>query len=150
MVLLGYRGLYVPEARAYHAWAATTGRTSTDARYYSIRNALTTMVKDMPLPLLLASLPKIVLYQSHIHSVARGDGYGSTVTRAWRSFLAQIPSTLRKRRRIMRARAISSRDFKALLLTDYPVATRFSIRWLREWLHHRVVGPAMRLAGRLK
>ncbi len=150
MVLLGYRGLYVPEARAYHAWAATTGRTSTDARYYSIRNALTTMVKDMPLPVLLASLPKIVLYQSHIHSVARGDGYGSTVTRAWRSFLAQIPSTLRKRRRIMRARAISSRDFKALLLTDYPVATRFSIRWLREWLHHRVVGPAMRLAGRLK
>jgi GT2 family glycosyltransferase len=137
MVLLGYRGLYVPEARAYHAWAATTGRTSSDARYYSIRNGLTTMVKDMPLPVLLANLPKIVLYQSYIHSVARGDGYGSTVRRAWRSFLEHLPSTLRKRRQVTRTRAIGSGDFKALLLPDYPVATRLSTRRLRERLRRR-------------
>jgi GT2 family glycosyltransferase len=149
MVLLGYRGLYVPEARAYHAWAATTGRTSENARYYSIRNALTTMLKDLPLPVLLTSLPKIVLYQSHIHSVARGDGYARAVTRAWRSFLASVPSTLRKRRRVLRGRAIASRDFKALLLTEYPVATRLDPHRPIEWLRHRVLGPVKRFAGDL-
>ena len=51
MVLLGYRGLYVPEARAYHAWAATTGRGSAASRFYSVRNTLTTLLKDMPLVL---------------------------------------------------------------------------------------------------
>ena len=150
MVLLGYRGLYIPEARAYHAWAATTGRTSTNARYYSIRNALATLVKDMPLPTLIASLPKILLYQSHIHSVARGDGYAPTVRRAWRSFLTDLPATLRKRRQVMRNRAVASGQFRAMLLTDYPVATRLSPRGLRDWLRHQVFGPAMRLAGRLK
>jgi hypothetical protein len=149
MVLLGYRGLYVPEARAYHAWAATTGRTSENARYYSIRNALTTMLKDLPLPVLLASLPKIALYQTHIHSVARGDGYAPAVTRAWRSFLRSVPSTLRKRRRLMRDRVIGSSDFKALLLTDYPVATRLHPRRPLNWVRHRVLGPVRRFGGDL-
>jgi|SRR5215207_3371351 len=149
MVLLGYRGLYVPEARAYHAWAATTGRTSENARYYSIRNALTTMLKDLPLPLLLTSLPKILLYQSHIHSVAQGDGYAPTVTRAWRSFIKNIPSTVRKRRRLMRRRAIRSRDFKSLLLTGYPVETRLDPRKPVEWFRHQVLGPLMRFGGDL-
>jgi GT2 family glycosyltransferase len=149
MVLLGYRGLYVPEARAYHAWAATTGRTSPNARYYSIRNALTTMLKDMPLPVLVTSLPKIVRYQSHIHSVARGDGYAPTVTRAWRSFMREVPSTLPKRRRLMRMRKIGSGDFKALLLTDYPVRTRFNRQAVAHWLRHQVFGPVKRLAGDL-
>jgi GT2 family glycosyltransferase len=149
MVLLGYRGLYLPEARAYHAWAATTGRTSENARYYSIRNALTTMLKDMPLPVLLTSLPKIVLYQSHIHSVARSDGYAPAVTRAWRSFLASVPSTLGKRSRLMHGRVISSSDFRALLLTEYPVTTRLDPRRPFNWLRYRVLGPLKQFAGDL-
>lgn len=146
MVLAGYRGRYVPEARAYHAWAATTGRKSDSARFYVIRNSLTTLLKDFPLPLLIGSLPKIVLYQRHILTVARGDDYDGTVKRAWRSFLANVPATLRKRRRVMRARVTRDRDFKALLLTAYPGFTRAGF-W--EWLQHRVLGPARRLGGDL-
>ena len=146
MVLAGYRGRYVPEARAYHAWAATTGRESDSARFYVIRNSLTTLLKDFPLPLLIGSLPKIVLSQGHILSVARDDGYDGAVKRAWRSFLKEIPSTLRKRRRVMRARVTADRDFKALLLTDYPVGNGFS---RREWFQHRVLGPAKRFGGKL-
>jgi GT2 family glycosyltransferase len=149
MVLLGYRGLYVPEARAFHAWAASTGRTSRDARYYSVRNALTTLLKDMPLPVLIGSLPKIVLYQSHNLGVARHAGERSSVVRAWRSFLGSFPSTLRKRRRLMRRRAISSRDFKALLITDYPVPTGLTWPEVRSWFTHRIAGPVRRFAGNL-
>jgi GT2 family glycosyltransferase len=147
MDLLGYRGRYVPEARAYHAWAASTGRSSDNARFYSVRNALITLLKGMPLPILLGSLPKIVLYQSHIHSVARGDGYSPSVRRAWSSFLKSVPSTLRKRRRVMRGRVASNEDFKALLVTDYPVATRLAPRRAAEWFRHGVIGPAKRIGG---
>jgi GT2 family glycosyltransferase len=149
MILLGYRGLYVPEARAYHAWAATTGRVSREARYYSVRNALITLAKDMPLPVLIASLPKIVLYQSHHLSMARDEGDRAGMRRAWRSFLRSLPSTLRKRRRLMRRRAISSRDFKELLITDYPVPTGLTWPEIRSWFTHRVAGPLRRLGGNL-
>jgi GT2 family glycosyltransferase len=147
--LLGYRGLYLPEARAYHAWAASTGRSSAASRFYSIRNSLTTLLKDMPLSLLVANLPKILLYQSHHLAMAHNDRDRGSVIRAWGSFLARVPSTLRKRRRIMRRRAISSRDFEALLITEYPVPTGFGWADIRAWFHHRVAGPVRRLGGNL-
>ena len=149
LVLLGYGGLYEPGARAYHAWAASTGRSSDEAHFYSVRNGLTTLLKDMPLALLLRSLPKIVLYQSYILSASRADGHPRTVTRAWRSFLKTVPSTLRKRRRVMRRRAISSGDFEAVLLTDYPVPTKLSREWLAGWLRRRITGPVKRFGGDL-
>jgi GT2 family glycosyltransferase len=148
MVLAGYHGLYVPEARAYHAWAASTGRASETSRFYIVRNSLTTLLKDMPLPLLIASLPKILLYQWHIFSLSRGDGYGGLVARAWGSFLKRVPSTLRKRRQVRRAQALGGGDFKALLLTDYPVPTRLAPHAIAEWLNHRL-GPVKRFAGNL-
>jgi GT2 family glycosyltransferase len=149
MVLGGYRGLYVPEARAYHAWAASTGRTSETSRYYSVRNTLTTMLKDFPLSLLLGSLPKIVLYQSHNLKMAEGPGERPSVFGAWRSFLSSAPSTLRKRRAVMRRRAITSEDFRALLKTEYPVPTGLTARELAEWFRHRISGPLLRAGGDL-
>ena len=140
MILVGYRGLYVPEARAYHAWAATTGRGGPDARFYSLRNSMTTLLKDMPLSLLLRSLPKIILYQSHHLAMARGVGDGPTVVRAWRSFLADVPSTLRKRRRVMRRRAIPARTFSSQLISDYPVPTGLTPPELGRWFMHRIAG----------
>lgn len=149
MVLAGYFGLYVPEARAYHAWAATTGRGSETAHYYVVRNSLTTLLKDFPTPLLLASLPKILLYQSHTLRLANTPGYRASVFRAWRSFLRGVPATLRKRRRVMATRGIRSRDFRAMLLTSYPVSTGLTPRQVSEWFRHRILGRAKRLGGNL-
>jgi GT2 family glycosyltransferase len=149
MLLAGYRGLYVPGARAYHAWAASTGRTSSLSRYYSVRNTLTTLLKDMPITVLLRSLPKILLYQSHNLGVAQGVGEGSSVGRAWGSFLQNVPSTLRKRREIMRVRTIRARDFKEMLLTEYPVRTGLTPRQLSRWFRRRFVDRLLRLGGDL-
>jgi GT2 family glycosyltransferase len=145
MGLLGYTGLYVPEARAYHAWAASTGRGSTVSHFYIVRNALTTLLKDMPLPVLLANLPKIMRYQGYTRDAARGDAARSSVTRAWRSFLRKSPATLRKRREIQRRRVISAREFNAMLLSEYPVPTVP----FRTWFEHRIQGPVRRFAGNL-
>jgi GT2 family glycosyltransferase len=151
MVLLGYRGLYVPEARAYHAWSATTGRGTDKARYLAIRNALTTLLKDMPAAVLIPSLPKIALYQSHNLAVARGAGNSArrSVVRAWGAFLLRVPSTLRKRRAIMRKRVIGSQEFKAMLISQYPVPTGLSRSEINEWVWHRVINPVRRFVGRL-
>jgi hypothetical protein len=149
MLLAGYRGLYVSEAGAYHAWAASTGRTSSSSRYYSVRNTLTTLLKDMPTPVLLSSLPKILLYQGHNLAIASGAGDRGSVLCAWASFLRRVPSTLRKRREIMQIRAIRSRDFKGMLLTAYPVPTGLTPRQLSRWFRHRVVDRLLRLGGDL-
>jgi GT2 family glycosyltransferase len=149
MVLSGYRGLYLPEARAYHAWAATTGRDTPAARFYSYRNSLSTLLKDMPLSLLLRSVPKILLYQTHHLMMAGGVGDRATVLRAWRSFLRHVPSTLRKRRRVMQRRSVSTRSFSSLLISDYPVPTGLTPRELKEWFMYRIAGPLWRLASTL-
>ena len=117
MILLGYRGLYVPGARAYHAWSATTGRTPVGARYSGSQHPHH-VAQGHAGHVLSASLPKIVLYQGQ-QPLQRGLGSSGSVVRAWGDFLDQVPSTLRKRRRIMRRRAISSREFKAILISEY-------------------------------
>jgi GT2 family glycosyltransferase len=145
MGLRGYRGLYLPDARAYHAWAASTGRTSDAARYFGARNSLTTLLKDFPAPVLLTSLPKILLYQVHTLNVARGVGSGPVVLRAWRDFLRRMPATLRKRRAVMRERAIGAREFRGLVDATYPVPTGLTPHEVWRWLQHRIMSPLVRL-----
>jgi GT2 family glycosyltransferase len=151
MALLGYRGLYIPESRAYHAWSATTGRGTDKARYLAIRNALTTLLKDMPAAVLITSLPKIVLYQSHNLAVSRAAGTSArwSVVRAWAAFVLRVPSTLRKRRAIMRKRVINTPEFRAMLISEYPVPTGLRLSEINEWLWHRVINPIRRFVGRL-
>jgi hypothetical protein len=103
----------------------------------------------MPGTLLLRSLPKILLYQAHIRKVARGNGSGHTVLAAWGSFLRAAPSTLRKRRGVMRRRVITARELNAVLISEYPVPTGLTPRELREWFRHRIGGPLLRLGGDL-
>jgi GT2 family glycosyltransferase len=149
MLLCGYRGLYVPEARAYHAWAPTMGRTSERSRFLAHRNTLTTMAKDLPVPILLRSLPKILLYQGHVYGAQRANEGPRTLLRSWASFLKALPATLRKRRRLMRNRVISTREFSAFLLDEYPVPTRLSWPAIRQRLMDRLIGPLLRFAGDL-
>jgi len=120
MLLSGYRGRYVPVARAYHAWAPTMGRSSDASLFLGNRNTLVTLFKDLPGPVLLRSLPKVVRYQWWTYKLARADHWARTLVRAWASFLRMLPATLRKRRRIQKRRAVSPREFEGFLLTDYP------------------------------
>jgi GT2 family glycosyltransferase len=149
MLLCGYRGLYIPDARAYHAWAPSTGRTSERSFFLAHRNTLMTMAKDLPLPILLRSLPKIILYQGHIYGAQRRSDGPRTLFRSWGSFLKALPSTLRKRRRLMRNRVISTREFRAFVIDEYPVHTRLRWSWIRRRAIDRVIGPILRFGGDL-
>jgi hypothetical protein len=100
-------------------------------------------------PILLRSLPKILLYQGHVYGAERGNDEPRTLFRSWASFLRALPSTLRKRSRLMRNRAISTREFEAYLIDEYPVHTRLRWSWIRQRAMDRVIGPILRFAGDL-
>jgi GT2 family glycosyltransferase len=125
MVLQGYQGLYVPGPVAYHVRGGTIGQESDRTRFYVLRNTPITLLKDYPGPILWRALLKIAAYQAHQWRVARKGGFTRTLLRAYASFLRAIPKTLGKRRRVQRRRALTAPDFGSLLLTEYPVPTRF-------------------------
>jgi GT2 family glycosyltransferase len=120
MLLCGYLGRYVPQARAYHAWAPTMGRSSETAALLGQRNTLITIAKDYPAPLLLRNLPKIARYQARLFREQRGNGSARVMVKAWTSFLRTLPRTLRKRRAVMRRRSVTSEEFGSFLIADYP------------------------------
>lgn len=124
VLLRGYTGLYVPEPKAFHVRGGTVGSSQDLPRFFLVRNALITLLKDLPASVLLRSLPKIALYHWGQLSSARRDGYARRVLRAYASFLRTIPATLRKRRAVQRGRAIEPAALASELRTDYPIPSR--------------------------
>jgi GT2 family glycosyltransferase len=118
MLLAGYTGLYVPEPKAFHVRGGTVGGQSELPRFYLVRNALITLLKDLPASTLLRSLPRIARYQWGQLVAARRQGVAGIVLRAYASFLRALPSTLRKRRAVQRARRVEPGAFAAQLRTD--------------------------------
>jgi GT2 family glycosyltransferase len=130
MLLSGFSGLYLPEPKAFHVRGGTIGAQSALPRFYLVRNALITLLKDLPASLLLRSLPKIAHYQCGQLVASWRQGVARTVLRAYASFLRMLPDTLRKRRAIQRARKVRTATFAAQVRTDYPFHTRLG-RFLR-------------------
>jgi GT2 family glycosyltransferase len=124
MLLGGYSGLYVPEPKAFHVMGGTIGSQSELQRYFLIRNTLITLLKDLPAPTLLRSLPKIALYHWGQLLAARRAGVARTVLRAYGAFLRAVPATLRKRRALQRERKVGAAEFAGWLRMDYPMPTR--------------------------
>jgi hypothetical protein len=124
MLLLGYSGLYVPEPKAFHVRGGTVGAASDLPRFFLVRNALITLLKDLPASVLFRSLPKIALYHWGQLSAARREGYARRVLQAYASFLRMVPAILRKRRRVQRGRTVAPSEFAAQLRTEYPFPSR--------------------------
>lgn len=124
ILLAGYRGLYVPGPKAFHVRGGTVGSRPDLPRFYLVRNALITLLKDLPASVLATSLPKIALYHWGQLTAARREGFARSVLRAYGSFLRAIPATIRKRRRVQRERVMPTAEFRSLVRTDYPFPTR--------------------------
>lgn len=124
MLLAGFRGRYLPGARAFHVRGATTGDVPELVQFHLYRNGLITLVKDLPGRVFWRSLPKIAMWEAHQLRVAAGNGLLGTFFRAYGSFGKMLPGSLRKRRRVQRARAVSAAEFERFLVPDYPLPSR--------------------------
>lgn len=117
--LLGYDGLYLPDARAYHIGSATLG----DALHprvieYVTRNQVYLLIKDYPRAVFRRLLPRIVVYQSLWAMFAlRNGGFGPYV-RGIRSALGKRKDMRRKHGGLIRKRRIGDAEFLEKLLNS--------------------------------
>jgi len=118
--LKGYKCLYVPTALVYHRLNATLKTYSPEYVYYGHRNLEFVYFKNMPLPLLLITLPLHLLdvFLSFCYFCAIGRG--RVFLRAKWDAAKALPQVLRKRREIQRARTASLLYLLMLLDKSWP------------------------------
>jgi GT2 family glycosyltransferase len=114
--LLGYPGLYVSSAVAYHIGSGTLGdpfhpRIVT----WLTRNQPLLLAKNFPAPVLLRLLPRVIGYQLLWLAFVAGRGALAAYLKGLLQALVLLPRMLCKRPRIMRTRKIANGEFCSLL-----------------------------------
>ena len=115
MQLRGYTGLYVPDALVYHIGSAISGIQSDFSVYHGHRNLVWAYIKNMPLPILLITLPYHLLLNmlSIVYFVYRGQG--RIILKAKKDALLGIPEILKKRHKVQSNRLVSNRYVWSIL-----------------------------------
>lgn len=110
--LMGYGGVYVPEAVAYHIGSATFGEAlHPRVVEYITRNQIYILIKDYPRPVFLRLLPRIVVYQSLWLFFAFRNGALSAHLRGLREGLRNRDSMRQKNRALLARRRIGDGEF---------------------------------------
>lgn len=114
--LVGYTGLYLPDAVAYHIGSATLGDVLHPRIIeYLTRNQIYLLAKDYPFLVLWRLLPRIAVYQGlWLSYAARKDAFGAWL-RGWWAGLRGWGRMRRKHRKLMAKRHINDDDFFARL-----------------------------------
>jgi len=98
--LLGYRCLYVPQARVFHVGSASLGRESEFAIYHSLRNMVWVFYKNMPARYFWKYLP-VHVFMSFAYSLYYALCCCPWISlRAMKDALLGLPSVLRTRKKI--------------------------------------------------
>jgi len=136
--LRGYKCLYVPQARVYHQVAATTGWGSPLSVYYSRRNMLYVLLKNMPMSLMLRYLGQMLLYLLAGDIIYSLTGYLEAVARARVDNLKMLRKMLAKRRRIQKTRRVPDAYIQSIL-TKGQLGTQ--VRSVLTQLYHGQLKP---------
>ncbi|MBT3830023.1 MAG: glycosyltransferase family 2 protein [Gammaproteobacteria bacterium] len=111
--LAGYPCLFVRDAIVHHIGSAVTGEGSDFSVYFGHRNLVYCYFKNMPLLLLLTTLPFHVLANLVTLIVLAVKGRGGAIGKAKLDALKKLPSAIRARNNV--SRKVSSRDIWKLL-----------------------------------
>jgi GT2 family glycosyltransferase len=126
--LMGWRCLYVPTARVYHAHSATSRQGSHFKRYLLSRNELWTILKNYPSPDLWLRLPEILFFD--LFSMA----YRMILERSWSPVLGRLAALGRlrpmfhQRQVIQKQRRITSQEMTQSM---EPSPRLFQVTWRR-------------------
>jgi GT2 family glycosyltransferase len=138
--LLGYAGLYLPDAVAYHVGSATLGDVLHPRIVeYLTRNQLYLLAKNYPHTVLWRLLPRIVVYQCLWLLFALQKGGAGAYFRGWWAGLRGWTRMRRRHRDLMAKRRVTDDEFLARL--------RESERQIYEWQQSR---PPEERSGLLK
>lgn len=113
--LRGYKCLYVPDAVVYHHGSGSFGQESPFKVYYSSRNMVALLIKNMPGFLILRHLPALLAAQLYQVIYFSTKGLAGPVLRGKWAALAEMRKTLWKRRKIMASRRVSDGYISSIL-----------------------------------
>jgi GT2 family glycosyltransferase len=113
--LAGYRCLAAPSAVVYHVGSGTSGAGSPLVFRLSTRNRIRLVLKNYPLPWLLRYAPSILASHARLVGASMAVGRLRPVLCGYAEALAQMPDTLRERRRVQHLRRASEADLAAAL-----------------------------------
>jgi GT2 family glycosyltransferase len=110
--LLGYTGIYLPDAVAYHIGSATLGDTLHPRIVeFLTRNQIYLLVKDYPRSVFARLLPQILVYQFLWLMFAMRNRGLTAYLRGWAGALRGLGSMRRKHRELMAKRQINDKEF---------------------------------------
>jgi len=114
----GYKCLYVPKAIVYHLGCGTTGSGYNPLVVrLSSQNNLNTIVKNIPMPLLLKFLPYMLYWQTYYLAVVtvRGGQTKPWLEGAFKAFKL-LPRMIEKRREIVRKRRVTLNYIEGIII----------------------------------
>lgn len=117
--LSGYRCVYVPTAIIHHKINQTVGTRSNMLLYLSRRNLEYTYFKNMPMPLLILTLPLHFLYNLLTFIQALAERRISIYLKAKTDFFMNFQEVLKKRNKIQKQRNISLKSLLNYFSKDY-------------------------------
>jgi GT2 family glycosyltransferase len=131
--LAGYKCIYVPNAVVYHKVNQTVGPDSDFLLYHARRNVEYTYFKNMPLVLILLTLPMHLLYNLLTLFQALRRGRIAVFLKAKWDFLVNFRKIYKKRKAIQAQRKISLKELLSFFSKDY-LLTRTKFEWRRNYL----------------
>jgi GT2 family glycosyltransferase len=113
--LHGYSCIIIPAAIMFHRYRASLGSGSARQVFYSQRNIEFVYFKNMPLSLILRSLPQRFIYElgAAIHCIGQGN-IGSFVKSKFNA-IRHLPSMWQKRRQIQQSIKMSPSHMRSLM-----------------------------------
>ena len=109
-LMAGYKCLYVPCAIVYHKVNRTVGRNSDFLLYHSRRNVEYTYFKNMPFPLIIATLPLHIIYNLLTFSQAFYLKRINVFLKSKKDFIKNFKEIYKLRKKIQEKRKISLKE----------------------------------------
>lgn len=118
--LAGFRVRYTPQAIAYHKVSESTKKVPGLAIYNTFKNLPLLIIKNVPTSLLLTVFPRFLLVYCLILGSAIRKGAGRYALHGVIKSIGNIPYSLRSRRAVQGAKAVSDSYIKNIMLHDIP------------------------------
>ncbi|MEE4604846.1 MAG: glycosyltransferase family 2 protein [Desulfobacteraceae bacterium] len=114
----GYRCLYVPEAVVYHKASSSIVHDSKTSVYYGHRNLEWVYLKNLPIELIIKTLPLHLLYVVLAFTFFMLKGHGRTYLKGKQDALKGLHTVLKKRRKIQAERLVDTRYLASLMTPE--------------------------------
>ena len=120
--LRGYECMFVAEAIVYHRYRATMTKYPARQAFFSQRNIEFVYLKNLPLGLILRSLPQRLLYQVGGAIYFSRQGVGLAFVKAKLDAIRHLPLMLQKRKSIQSRRTVGNDQLRLLMRHDWLAA----------------------------